>query len=94
MSAEEKTTSSINCTDADSNSTKCKEVDDEVIQQFKIIMVVVLIVLVVFLGFFVYLIKCYLPKWRGKLNEEPRVASIESSVKEPTQIEFSSTASA
>ena len=73
MSAEEKTTSNINCTDAD----------------------VVLIVLVVFLGFFVYnLIKCYLPKWRAKLNEEPRVANIESSVKEPTQIEFSSTASA
>ena len=95
MSAEEKTTSNINCTDADSNSTKCKEVDDEVIQQFKIIMVVVLIVLVVFLGFFVYnLIKCYLPTWRAKLNEEPRVANIESSVKEPTQIEFSSTASA
>ena len=50
MSAEEKTTSNINCTDADSNSTKCKEVDDEVIQQFKIIMVVVLIVLLSFLG--------------------------------------------
>ena len=67
MSAEEKTTSNINCTDAD----------------------VVLIVLVVFLGFFVYnLIKCYLP------NGEQRVANIESSVKEPTQIEFSSTASA
>lgn len=90
MSAEEKTTSNINCTDADSNSTKCKEVDDEVIQQFKIIMVVVLIVLVVFLGFFVY----NLPKWRAKLNEEPRVTNIESSVKEPTQTEFSSTASA
>ena len=90
MSAEEKTTSNINCTDADSNSTKCKEVDDEVIQQFKIIMVVVLIVLVVFLGFFVY----NLPKWRAKLKAEPRVANIESSVKEPTQIEFSSTASA
>ena len=95
MTEEEKINNTINCDNATTNDTKCKEVDDDVVQQFKIIMIIVVIVLLAFLGFFVYnLIKCYLPKWRGKLHEEPRKANIESSeTKEPgAQIEFGSVA--
>ncbi len=41
--------------------------NDQVMQQFKIILVIVFVVLILFLAFFVYnLIKCYLPKWRNR----------------------------
>lgn len=97
MTEEENINNPIDCDNATTNDTKCKEVDDDVVQQFKIIMIIVLIVLLAFLGFFVYnLIKCYLPKWRKALHEEPRKANIESSVtsqnKEGAQIEFGTVA--
>ena len=58
---------------ANVNDTQYKEIDDDVIRQFKIIMIIVLVVLIAFLGFFVYnLIKCYLPKWRGRLQQDER----------------------
>lgn len=45
------------------------DIDIDIIQQFKMIVMIILLVLIVSLGFFVYnLIKCYLPKWRGKLK--------------------------
>ena len=89
MSAEANS-SDINCQNAENNSTKCKEIDDDVVQQFKVIMIIVLIVLVAFLGFFVYnLIKCYLPKWRGKLHEEARSVDVASEKTAPgAHIEF------
>ena len=83
--------SEINCEGADVNDTRCKEIDDDVVKQFKIIMIIVLIVLIAFLGFFVYnLIKCYLPKWRARLNEEKvREVNIEQDEGKGTQqIEF------
>ena len=59
------------------NSTNSNEenetegIDDEVIRQFKIIIVIVFIILLCSLGYFVYnLIKCYLPKWRKKKLQE------------------------
>ena len=40
---------------------------NEAMKQFYYIIIFIFIVLLVFLGFFIYnLIKCYLPKWRGK----------------------------
>ncbi len=40
---------------------------NDAMKQFYVIITIVFIVLIVFLGFFIYnLIKCYLPKWRGK----------------------------
>ena len=53
----------------DENQTE--GIDDEVIRQFKIIIVIVFILLLCSLGYFVYnLIKCYLPKWRKKKLQE------------------------
>jgi hypothetical protein len=59
--------------DSSSSSSNTNKIDDDIIKQFKIIMILVLIVLLIFLGFFIYnLIKCYLPKWRRQyqLKEE------------------------
>ena len=54
------------------NNTKTQipsEIDDEVVKQFKFIITIVFIILLLSLGYFVYnLIKCYLPKWRKKVN--------------------------
>ena len=65
-----------------SSSSNTNKIDEDIIKQFKIIMILVLIVLLVFLGFFIYnLIKCYLPKWRGqnKLQEEGKPVEIKVS---------------
>ncbi len=66
----------INCTGADINREEC--IDNDVVKQFKIIVVIVFIILLFFLGFFVYnLIKCYLPKWRkNKFVDETRPVEI------------------
>jgi biopolymer transport protein ExbD len=95
MSTQNKTLP-INCTGADINNEECKAMEDNVVKQFKIIVVVVFIILLCFLGFFVYnLIKCYLPKWRGqnKLQEEGKpveikVSNNDSSLQEKNQIEL------
>ena len=61
-----------------SNSTDT-EIDNSVVNQYKIIMIICVIALVGFLLFFVYnLIKCYLPKWmnrREELHEEKKEES-------------------
>ena len=71
----------INCTGADINNEECKAMEENIVKQFKIIVVVVFIILLCFLGFFVYnLIKCYLPKWRkSKLVDETRPVEIQQS---------------
>jgi hypothetical protein len=81
----------VTCNNATTNDEQCKDIDDNVIQQFKIIITIVLIVLLAFLGFFVYnLIKCYLPKWRREreLREGGTVVNIQDSTNEGVQIEF------
>ena len=44
----------VTCNNSTTNDEQCKDIDDSVIQQFKIIITIVLIVLLAFLGFFVY----------------------------------------
>lgn len=82
--------SEIKYENANVNDTQYKEIDDDVLRQFKIIMIVVLLVLLAFLGFFVYnLIKCYLPKWKGRLHgEESKKGNYEHSQIKGSQIEF------
>ena len=71
----------INCTGANINNEECKVMEENIVKQFKIIVVVVFIILLLFLGFFVYnLIKCYLPKWRkSRLVDETRPVEIQQS---------------
>lgn len=69
----------LNIDNSPTNSTDddASTVNENVVRQFKIILVVVMIMLLLFLGFFVYnLIKCYLPKWRSRsqIREEDAVA--------------------
>ena len=81
----------VTCNNATTNDEQCKDIDDNVIQQFKIIITIVLIVLLAFLGFFVYnLIKCYLPKWRREreLREGGTAVNIQDTSNEGVQIEF------
>ena len=61
-----------NSTNAGINNDAQKSINNNVVQQFQIILIVVFILLALFLGYFVYnLIKCYLPKWKkNKLPEE------------------------
>ena len=67
----------VTCNNATTNDEQCKDIDDNVIQQFKIIITIVLIVLLAFLGFFVYnLIKCYLPKWRRERERKVEIADV------------------
>jgi hypothetical protein len=79
---------------SNNNSTKNitnKDIDDNIIQQFKIIMFIVLIALLGFLGFFVYnLIKCYLPKWKREreMREGGTNVDIQNYTNEGVQIEF------
>ena len=49
-----------------------KELDDDIVKQFKLIITVVFIILILSLLYFVYnLIKCYLPKLRrGNVQED------------------------
>ena len=81
----------ITCNNSTVNNEQCKEIDDNVVQQFKIIMFIVLIVLLGFLGFFVYnLIKCYLPKWKREreMKQGGSVVEINNQTNEGVQIEF------
>ena len=81
----------VTCNNATTNDEQCKDIDDNVIQQFKIIITIVLIFLLAFLGFFVYnLIKCYLPKWRREreLREGGTAVNIQDTSNEGVQIEF------
>ena len=61
----------INETSAKGNYGE-KELDDDIVKQFKLIITVVFIILILSLLYFVYnLIKCYLPKWRrGNVQED------------------------
>ena len=53
------------------NENDEKDINDDVIKQFKFIITLVFIVLLCSLGYFVYnLIRCYLPKWRKKKLQE------------------------
>lgn len=81
----------INCTNASEDDSACESVDKDALAQFKIIIIVVFIALLLFLGFFVYnLIKCYLPKWRGRgeFQQVPKQSEVESTNKKGVQIEF------
>ena len=84
------TSQTIDCKNATNNDAACKEIDEDALAQFKIIIIVVFIALLCFLGFFVYnLIKCYLPKWRGReFQTVPNQSSVEQSSNNPSQIEF------
>ena len=78
----------ISCNNSTDNEDKCKEIDDSVVQQFKVMVFIVFMILLAFLGFFVYnLIKCYLPKWKREkeMKEGGSVVNIQSST---SQIEF------
>ena len=81
MSENQNKTLPINCTGANINNEECRAMEDNIVKQFKIIVVVVFVILLFFLGFFVYnLIKCYLPKWRrNKLVDETRPVEIQQS---------------
>ena len=59
------------------------QIDDDILKQFKMIIGIVFIILFLFLAYFVYnLIKCYLPKWKKKLQEDQlKPAKIESEQK-------------
>ena len=74
----------INCTGANINNEECIDRENKIMNQFRIIVVVVFAILLLFLGFFVYnLIKCYLPKWRrSKLVDETRPVEIKHSQNE------------
>ena len=78
----------INCTGANINNEECAAMEQNIINQFRIIIVVVFVILLLFLGFFVYnLIKCYLPKWRkNKFVEETRPVEIKHSQNESNNI--------
>ena len=71
----------INCTNASKNDDVCKQIDNDAVKQFKILVSIVFIGLIIFLIYFIYnLIKCYLPKWRrNRLVEENRPVEIKQS---------------
>ncbi len=82
----------INCTNASKNDDVCKQIDNDAIKQFKILVSIVFIGLIIFLIYFIYnLIKCYLPKWRRErqLREEvERKVEIKNSSPEKPEIEL------
>jgi hypothetical protein len=62
------------------NTETNPETNEQVMKQFKVILVGVFIVLLLFLGFFIYnLIKCYLPQWKNRreLVKEENMNSVE-----------------
>ena len=76
------------CDGPATNNAKCKEIDDDIVKQFKFIMIVVLFILLAFLGFFVYnLIKCYLPKWKKQAFQTVS-SSEQNETEKNVQIEF------
>ena len=82
----------INCTNASKNDDVCKQIDNDAVKQFKILVSIVFIGLIIFLIYFIYnLIKCYLPKWRRErqLREEvERKVEIKNSSPEKPEIEL------
>ena len=82
----------INCTNASKNDDVCKQIDNDAVKQFKILVSIVFIGLIIFLIYFLYnLIKCYLPKWRRErqLREEvERKVEIKNSSPEKPEIEL------
>ena len=73
MSNNQNQSQKINCTNATTNDDVCKQIDNDAVKQFKILVTLVFIGLIIFLIYFIYnLIKCYLPKWRKEreLKEE------------------------
>ena len=74
------------------NDDVCKQIDNDAVKQFKILVSIVFIGLIIFLIYFIYnLIKCYLPKWRRErqLREEvERKVEIKNSSPEKPEIEL------
>ena len=67
----------LNCTGEDKDKEE-RNISEQTVKQFQILIVIVFILLIFFLGCYVYnLIKCYLPKWRKKkFVEEDRQVEI------------------
>ncbi len=66
----------LNITEDDKSKKDSGELDKNLVNQFKFLIVIIFIILIIFLGLYVYnLIKCYLPKWRKKklVDEERQV---------------------
>jgi len=73
---EENSTKILNITEDDKSKKDSGELDKNLVNQFKFLIVIIFIILIIFLGLYVYnLIKCYLPKWRKKklVDEERQV---------------------
>jgi hypothetical protein len=92
MSNNQNQSQKINCTNATTNDDVCKQIDNDAVKQFKILVTLVFIGLIIFLIYFIYnLIKCYLPKWRKEreLKEEvERKVEIGNSSNEKQDIEL------
>ena len=92
MSNNQSQNQTINCTNATTNDDVCKQIDNDAVKQFKILVTLVFIGLIIFLIYFIYnLIKCYLPKWRKEreLKEEvERKVEIRNSPNEKQDIEL------
>ncbi len=92
MSNNQNQNQTINCTNATKNDDVCKQIDNDAVKQFKILVTLVFIGLIIFLIYFIYnLIKCYLPKWRKEreLKEEvERKVEIRNSPNEKQDIEL------
>ena len=92
MSNNQNQSQKINCTNATTNDDVCKQIDNDAVKQFKILVTLVFIGLIIFLIYFIYnLIKCYLPKWRKEreLKEEvERKVEIRNSPNEKKDIEM------
>ena len=92
MSNNQNQNQTINCTNATKNDDVCKQIDNDAVKQFKILVTLVFIGLIIFLIYFIYnLIKCYLPKWRREreLKEEvERKVKIGNSSNEKQDIEL------
>ena len=92
MSNNQSQNQTINCTNATKNDDVCKQIDNDAVKQFKILVTLVFIGLIIFLIYFIYnLIKCYLPKWRKEreLKEEvERKVEIGNSSNEKQDIEL------
>ena len=92
MSNNQSQNQTINCTNATKNDDVCKQIDNDAVKQFKILVTLVFIGLIIFLIYFIYnLIKCYLPKCRKEreLKEEvERKVEIRNSPNEKQDIEL------
>ena len=51
--------------------TEANQIDQTVVNQFRMIIAIVMIILIIFMAFFIYnLIKCYMPKWNNDDQKE------------------------